>query len=385
MRSTERMLRIALNELGGTQWTGGITYRNNLLKALRTCPGEAEVFVISSDDRAAAGEHVIHRRAGGGISRKWNAAAKRLLKRDLELGRTLKDVDIDVVFPATIPGRKGMAAVYWIPDFQYRHLPHLYPEAQLRYFDVKLARYFSDASLVVVSSKDAEKDLHTFFPAFAGKTRVLSFVAHVPDDLYDQDPAAVAASYHLPPDFIYLPNQFWAHKNHSLVVDALHLLKQRGVAPFVVCTGNPVDERAPLHLAQLLLKISERGLRDRIALLGMVPHEHVYALMRQSKCVLNPSHFEGWSTSVEEAKSVGKRVLVSDIPVHREQDAPGAVYFDRHDPADLAAKLEHVWHEVAAGPDRALEEAARAALPARMQAFARTFLEIGREAVEQVQ
>jgi len=46
---------------------------------------------------------------------------------------------------------------------------------------------------------------------------------------------------------------------------------------------------------------------------------------------LNPSRFEGFGMSVAESKSLGKRVLASDLGLLREQAAPGAVYFD---PAD---------------------------------------------------
>jgi hypothetical protein len=47
---------------------------------------------------------------------------------------------------------------------------------------------------------------------------------------------------------------------------------------------------------------------------GVVPHAHVLQLMRQSLAVLQPSLFEGWSMSVEEAKSIGKRGLFRTYP-----------------------------------------------------------------------
>ena len=59
--------------------------------------------------------------------------------------------------------------------------------------------------------------------------------------------------------------------------------------------------------------------------------------------MINPSLFEGWSTSVEEAKSLDKRILLSNIPVHREQAPARGIYFDPQDAADLAFKLKQVW------------------------------------------
>ena len=74
--------------------------------------------------------------------------------------------------------------------------------------------------------------------------------------------------------------------------------------------------------------------------LGVVPYRDMLGLMRHAVAVINPSLFEGWSTSVEEAKSMGKAVVLSDIPVHREQ-APGrGLFFDPRDP-DAAVATKH--------------------------------------------
>ncbi len=378
-------IRIALNQLGGAQWTGGITYQQNLIRAMEGFRPEAELLLIGGDPAHARGLQVIPApRSGGSISSLVSRAGRRFLQSDYSLSRAVAPFDVDVVFPSGFSAGRKTATIYWIPDFQFLHLPHLYSAAHLRENDVKLRRYFAQAARVVVSSEDAAKDLRTFAPEAAQKTRVLPFVAHVPDGLYGDDPADVIRRYHLPEQFIYLPNQFWAHKNHELVFRALSLLKERGVRPFIVCTGNPVDVRAPLHFAGLLGLIAELGVRDQVAFLGLVPHRDVYALIRQSSCVLNPSLFEGWSTSVEESKSVGKRALVSDLPVHMEQLGGDGLYFDRRDPGALAAQLERVWNELPSGPDVAREAAARLALPRRMAAFGSSFVQVCREAVEAV-
>ena len=60
--------------------------------------------------------------------------------------------------------------------------------------------------------------------------------------------------------------------------------------------------------------------------------DHVYALMRTSMALINPSRFKGWSTTVEEAKSFGVPLILSDIDVHREQTDGTARYFGIDDP-----------------------------------------------------
>jgi glycosyltransferase involved in cell wall biosynthesis len=126
--------------------------------------------------------------------------------------------------------------------------------------------------------------------------------------------------------------------------------------------------------------ISKLGIRNNLVVLGMLPHAHLHQLMRQSLAVLQPSLFEGWSTTVEEVKSIGKRIIISDIPVHREQNPPRASFFSAQDAQQLAEILVKTFDEAKPGPDLALESQARAQLPARIEEYGRSFLEIVNEA-----
>lgn len=143
----------------------------------------------------------------------------------------------------------------------------------------------------------------------------------------------------------------------------------------------PVDYRHPAHFADLMEKVSQWDIREQVALLGPLPREDVLRLMRQSICVLNPSLFEGYGMTVDEARSVGKQVLVSDILAHREQDPPRAVFFDPRDCEDLAGKLEKIWRETPPGPDFALELEARGGRGERLWRCADDFMSVVREVV----
>ncbi|MGO7565077.1 glycosyltransferase, partial [Rhizobium johnstonii] len=62
-------------------------------------------------------------------------------------------------------------------------------------------------------------------------------------------------------------------------------------------------------------------------------------LATASMDLLNPSLFEGWSTTVEEALSWGVPLILSDLEVNREQAGEAAVFFDSHDAQALADAL----------------------------------------------
>ena len=50
--------------------------------------------------------------------------------------------------------------------------------------------------------------------------------------------------------------------------------------------------------------------------------------MKYSQSVINPSKSEGLSNSVEQAKALGKKVILSNIPVHKEQLSDNFYYFN---------------------------------------------------------
>jgi glycosyltransferase involved in cell wall biosynthesis len=235
------------------------------------------------------------------------------------------------------------------------------------------------ATRVFLLSESVKRDFEAFTPEHAHKARVLSPVTYIPSAVYETDPVSIIEQYGLPHKFIYLPNQLWKHKNHVAVFHALKILKSRGTEVFLVCSGNLTDYRHPAYLSDLLQDISRLKIRNQIAILGLIPREHVFQLMRQSVCVLNPSLFEGYGMTIDEARSLGKRVLLSDLPVHHEQNPPLAVFFDPRNYDDLANKIEMFWSAELPGPGPDLETQARQELPKRMRNFAESFISIAKE------
>ena len=92
--------------------------------------------------------------------------------------------------------------------------------------------------------------------------------------------------------------------------------------------------------------------------------------------VLQPSLFEGWSTSVEEAKSLGKPVLLSDIEVHREQVLSPESFFQPHDVTGLANLIEGQWSTLPAGHEPVSESLALQACRSRVLTFGRDLIQL---------
>jgi glycosyltransferase involved in cell wall biosynthesis len=126
-----------------------------------------------------------------------------------------------------------------------------------------------------------------------------------------------------------------------------------------VFTGHPVDLRNPSHLDTLLSHLHLLGLRSATALLGLIPRDDQLQLIRRAVAVVQPSLFEGWSTVVEDARALGKPIVLSDIPVHLEQKVARAHVFSATSADALRQCLLETWRSYGPGPDVSYEEEAR--------------------------
>ena len=132
---------------------------------------------------------------------------------------------------------------------------------------------------------------------------------------------------------------------------------------------------------RILRLIDELGVSDRVRVLGLIPRADAIALIRKAAFVVQPSLFEGWSALVEEARTLGKALVLSDIAIHREQAPPLAQYFPPEDVHALADAMERTWH----APEVNREGSARRSAQLRAAAFARRFLYIAETAISQFQ
>lgn len=266
--------------------------------------------------------------------------------------------------------RAPVPTIGWIPDFQHRHWPEYYSKAALAGLDRAYRELAERSRLILLSSESARNDLAGFLPQHTAKARVLPFPSlfafHPPEAA---DPRETVARYHLPGKFALVANQFWQHKNHRVIVEALALLKTRGMQLPVVMTGQPSDFRDPQNrtVSELLQRIAKAGLAGQVTVLGQVAYGELIAMMRAAAVMVQPSQSEGWSTVVQDGKALGRPLICSEIATHREQAPEALGFFEWNRPDQLADLLEREWCGLAPGPDMARE----AECLAREREFAR--------------
>lgn len=380
------MIRFGLLFSDSARWLGGRNYLQNLLSAVMALTDrkiEPVLFVapglLAADLIGFEGIEIVRSAAvDNKRSARWQRlASMAVLSRDPALERLLRRHRIDVLSHSrTLGARAAIPAITWIADFQHVRMPHFFMPAEIRARDRGFRRNIAAAKAVVLSSADAQRDLARFAPGADAKSHVLNFVAGLVQSGDMRAREYLRATYGIDEPFFFLPNQFWKHKNHRVVIDALALLNAEGKAPLVICTGKGEDGRNPDHFGSLMQHAADVGVAQRFCWLGLVPYPDLSVLMREAVAVINPSHFEGWSTTVEEAKSVGKTILLSDIPVHREQAPARCTYF----PADDAKALATILTDTLSSHDPQAELVARTAallaLPQRRRAFAEAYQRI---------
>ena len=344
------MIRTAFALPDRERWTGGYQYFVNLFRVIAGS-GRARirpvVFVDGSYPEDAL--QPLHEGIADVVrcprtgSNRWRSQLTGTVLTGIDRNALsqYRKHDIQAVFEsATWHGwRFPLPVIAWLPDFQHRRLPGMFARRAWLQREVGFRAQIAAASAVMLSSESARQDCEALYPASIGKTSVIPFAVEPSEQANTVSEEDIRVRYGISGPYFYLPNQFWRHKNHAVLIRALRMLRDQGVPAMVVASGASVDPRHPQLFETLVEQVKELGLGEAFRFLRLIPRADVYALMRGSIAVVNPSLFEGWSTTVEEAKAIGVPLVLSDIPVHREQTAGAAEYFDPLSPGDAAAAL----------------------------------------------
>ncbi|WP_129709809.1 glycosyltransferase [Priestia megaterium] len=378
-------IKIGIPIISGEEWIGGVIYVEQLIKAISSVSSKKKIYLIVTNETFYSfnlHKQLIPSLTGvifmGEVTKEiQNHIVDFIYCRNIDELFSI----IDFYFPSFIP-LKNKCFAAWIPDFQHRYLPELFSKQMIDARDQMFSDLAELSKVVVLSSKEVEKDFKKFYPDSQAITRVLHFHSLPVEEWYTVEPRNIQKKYNLPDNFIICCNQFWKHKNHELLFKAIARLKKSHQNINLVCTGAKTDYRFQHYFSHLENVIRKNNIQDSVYILGHIPRNDQIQLIRRSKFLIQPSLFEGWSTVVEDARTLGKPILLSDLTVNQEQSPKYGVYFKRNDLNDLINKIGYLANASQPGPNIEREKVAKMEALELIKDYAETFQTIANETIK---
>lgn len=344
-----KRVKIALNYTYNENWIGGTYYIENLIAALNNLKDDDKplIYIISTNENYSRLKKSLfypylkaHKQYDDRfiLWRALNKICAKFLKSEI----LKKNLNVDAIFPFAQPVSflTTIKRLYWIPDFQEYYLPHFFSEEEISIRKESQNIIVKNGKSLILSSKNSSEHFNEIYPLSNVKTYVLPFAVTL-SDYSDINFNKIKTDFNLVDEYFVCSNQFWIHKDHKTLIEAVYLLKQKGIKKTVYLTGKTEDYRFPGYFKEITDLIDSYQLADQVILLGFIDRKIQLSIVEHSVAIIQPSLFEGWSTVIEDAKALSKYIIASDINIHKEQlKIYSSLLFKKGNPADLAEKIK---------------------------------------------
>ena len=218
----------------------------------------------------------------------------------------------------------GLPLAVIVHDLQHVAYPQFFLKEQRLHRDQHLRDAAEHADAVVCVSDFVRQTL-TEYLAIEGTQLVT--IHHGLLQRFERPPDAAKQG-----TYLLYPANFWPHKNHALLFDALAEFRRRRPASSLklVCTGAPSDAMNALR---------ERQGAEAVEFAGYVSEEGFASLLDNCAALIYPSLYEGFGMPVLEAMARGKPVLCSRLASLQEVAGEAARYFDATSCEDIVRAI----------------------------------------------
>lgn len=272
------------------------------------------------------------------------------------LAAAAADLELDAVFLAMrLPKpRPACALIGYVPDYQHKHLPYLFSEKEASGRDKIFGQLVMASDAMVMNARSVAEDMVRFTSKSPAALHALPFAPNLNPE-WLQDRSDLLAPYAIGGPYFIVCNQFWVHKDHATAFRAFAEVAKRWPDVSLICTGGTNDYRDPNYFGKLEAEAARLGLRARLRFLGHIPKRDQIELLKHAVALVQPTLFEGGpgGGSTYEAVALGKRVLLSDLPVNLEIDGGEVRFFKCGDHVALSTLMEDVLGEPPALRDHA--------------------------------
>jgi glycosyltransferase involved in cell wall biosynthesis len=265
--------------------------------------------------------------------------------RDQGLDLVLYPVYSVSAFETRVP---AMVTVHDLNHRVYTEFPEVRALGEFERREYYFRNVCRSALTLLVESDTGREDLLNFYADTGlGQDRVVvlpMLPAHtVTPTVTEEDRARVRERYALGGDYLFYPAQFWPHKNHVRLIEALSHLKQTAqLTPTLVLVGSYSGSLRHRTFQTVMRTARRLGVDRQVCHLGFVPDEDMSALYRDAVGLVMPTFFGPTNIPVLEAFTVGCPVVTSDIRGIREQTDGAAILVDPQSSEAIADGLRRL-------------------------------------------
>lgn len=249
---------------------------------------------------------------------------------------------IDVLYFTIAPYVKKPRVPYVLTlhDLKHIHRPQDHDRADLARRR-RWGRVARSASRVYASYEHVRHDITQYLNVAHDRASVIPCACPTKLDGATKAPLPPPES-DLPEKYILMPAQFWPHKNHRRVIEAIALLHERGLDVAVVFTGQMEGECAA-HADEVRRYARQLNVTDRILFKGFVERDEMRSLYARARAILVATLYDPGSLPVMEALAMGKPLVASRVTSIPETVGDAAILFNPQCTFDLATALRQAW------------------------------------------
>ncbi len=226
-------------------------------------------------------------------------------------------------------------------DLQHRLQPY-FPEVSEKGEWNKREAFFRPhlqrASAIIAGTKTGKSEIERFYQINPERIHILPH----PTPQFALDPPesdfSALEKFNLPPKYLFYPAQFWAHKNHVLILKALQILKSKyGISQSVVFCGSDQG-----NLKYVKNTVRELQLESQVYFVGFVTRNELVDLYRNALAMTYVTYFGPENLPPLEAFALGCPVICSKVPGSTEQLGDAALFVDPGNEEQLAETIARV-------------------------------------------
>ena len=255
-------------------------------------------------------------------------------------------------WPTPLSFETEIPFVMAIHDVQHRlhpEFPEVSENGEWEGREYSLRNVSRHATLVLADSEIGKEDILGCYGDYgltADRVKVLPFLPapYLNENVSQRQIERVRSRYHLPERYLFYPAQFWPHKNHLRIVQALGKIRQHyGLHIPIVFSGSHNDEIRKKTFRQVTRLSSRLGLDKEIRHFDYVPDEDMAALYAEAAALVMPTFFGPTNIPILEAWAYECPVLTSDVRGIREQVGDAALLVDPTSVPALADGIYRLW------------------------------------------